>query len=451
MAPSKLKIRRIATLAAAGCAGFLLAQSPAWAQAEDFPIEAGSWGGKVRSGPGTSFKRLEGLQEGEAVTLLENTGVLMNGYPWFKVRYRGGKTGYKWGGILCARNIPVKGVFRHCDGYKATAAATTAPAAKPAKSADTAKPAEDTASGTQSAADDELKWSHRQFDDPKNKGQKTSTLTYGVPETDDIQLRATCSAGSSGTFSIMELSADTDKLLDTTQVKVKFSNQSKSHVLDATVQKHKKGEGIAGVLIYVENDDTLWQSLQELPFIDYQVNKFKSASLELEGAKKQISDFVAECRSYAGKFDADPDAETAETDPVPPTPAKDISEKEAFDSAKELDTAEAWEAFLRNFPEGFRADLARAYVKRLRGGASSGSDTASTEQTPTQDTPTEQTMETVDLGPGTSSWRTFKYQMDEGNASAPAAGVEAKGLELLMFCTNKQVAAILRDCVVKAC
>ncbi len=37
----------------------------------------------------------------------------------------------------------------------------------------------------------------------------------------------------------------------------------------------------------------------------------------------------------------------------------------AFDSAKELGTADAWNAFLANYPTGFHADLARAYVKKL--------------------------------------------------------------------------------------
>ena len=41
------------------------------------------------------------------------------------------------------------------------------------------------------------------------------------------------------------------------------------------------------------------------------------------------------------------------------------SEKEAFESAKELGTVEAWDAFLSNYPTGFHADLARAYVKKL--------------------------------------------------------------------------------------
>lgn len=45
--------------------------------------------------------------------------------------------------------------------------------------------------------------------------------------------------------------------------------------------------------------------------------------------------------------------------------ADQAAEKEAFEAAKELGTVEAWDAFLSNFPTGFRADLARAYVKKL--------------------------------------------------------------------------------------
>ena len=41
--------------------------------------------------------------------------------------------------------------------------------------------------------------------------------------------------------------------------------------------------------------------------------------------------------------------------------------KEAFEAAKQLGTAEAWNAFLTSYPTGFYADLARAYVKKLGG------------------------------------------------------------------------------------
>src|SRR4051812_26875489 len=42
-----------------------------------------------------------------------------------------------------------------------------------------------------------------------------------------------------------------------------------------------------------------------------------------------------------------------------------VPEAEAFDAAKELGTLDAWKAFLANYPTDFRADLARAYVKKL--------------------------------------------------------------------------------------
>lgn len=41
-------------------------------------------------------------------------------------------------------------------------------------------------------------------------------------------------------------------------------------------------------------------------------------------------------------------------------------EKQAFEAAKELGTIDAWDAFIRNYPNGFHADLARAYSKKLR-------------------------------------------------------------------------------------
>ncbi|MFA5951372.1 MAG: hypothetical protein WC807_13925 [Hyphomicrobium sp.] len=45
------------------------------------------------------------------------------------------------------------------------------------------------------------------------------------------------------------------------------------------------------------------------------------------------------------------------------------AEKQAFEAAKELGTVDAWDAFLANYPTGFHADLARAYVKKLAGAA----------------------------------------------------------------------------------
>lgn len=48
--------------------------------------------------------------------------------------------------------------------------------------------------------------------------------------------------------------------------------------------------------------------------------------------------------------------------------ADHAGQKEAFEAAKELGTVPAWNAFLSNYPSGFYADMARAYLKKAANG-----------------------------------------------------------------------------------
>ena len=79
-----------------------------------FPVQAASGGGIVRSGPGTNYRRLGSLRQFEPVTVMGDTGVMMNGYPWFEVRDMQGAGGFHWGGIICWTTVPVDGVFQSC-------------------------------------------------------------------------------------------------------------------------------------------------------------------------------------------------------------------------------------------------------------------------------------------------------------------------------------------------
>lgn len=56
--------------------------------------------------------------------------------------------------------------------------------------------------------------------------------------------------------------------------------------------------------------------------------------------------------------------------------ASDAAEAKAFDESKALGTAEAWNAFLSYYSTGFRADLARAYLKQLQTNAPAAANTA---------------------------------------------------------------------------
>ena len=66
-------------------------------------------------------------------------------------------------------------------------------------------------------------------------------------------------------------------------------------------------------------------------------------------------------------------------------------EKAAFDSAKELGTSDAWNAFLATYPSGFHADLARAYLKKLEQApaAADGSQAVPSQAGPTTSGPSE--------------------------------------------------------------
>lgn len=83
-----------------------------------FPIRAASGGGVVRSGPGTQYRKRASVGQFEPVTVIRNTGKMMNGYPWFEIRYRGGKKGYQWGGIICSTDQPFTGTFDTCDNFR---------------------------------------------------------------------------------------------------------------------------------------------------------------------------------------------------------------------------------------------------------------------------------------------------------------------------------------------
>jgi hypothetical protein len=73
-----------------------------------------SYGGILRSGPGQEFSKVASLREGDSIEILEDPGVWMDGYKWFKVRTPRG-VGYHWGGIFCVPgDTPPAGIFSNC-------------------------------------------------------------------------------------------------------------------------------------------------------------------------------------------------------------------------------------------------------------------------------------------------------------------------------------------------
>jgi len=72
-------------------------------------------GGNIRSGPGTDTARTGSLAEGAAITLEQDTGVMLDSYPWFRITAANGDCGFVWGGIICAPQGDVPGVYDSCE------------------------------------------------------------------------------------------------------------------------------------------------------------------------------------------------------------------------------------------------------------------------------------------------------------------------------------------------
>jgi hypothetical protein len=195
-----------------------------------------------------------------------------------------------------------------------------------------------------------------QFFQTNNSDYNSTRLVYGVPETDNVQVSGACVHSSSvgANFSIVTFGADIGDLENGKDTDLRISGGGFDHALKGKIFRATGEEGLSGVQVDIANDDPLWRAFAEKESVDYLVPGYKAASLDLTRGRDKIQQFVKACETFGDS-----------SAPVVSAAAGGDAEKEAFENAKELGTVEAWEAFVANYPSGFRADLARAYIKKL--------------------------------------------------------------------------------------
>lgn len=217
------------------------------------------------------------------------------------------------------------------------------------------------------AADDAMTWQFSEMSDPASAGGVTARLIYGVPETDNIQVSGICEAKGGVPSSHITFGADIGDLQDGKEAELRVSGGGFDHALKGTIHRSAAEEGLNGVAVDVAADDPLWGAMADKTSLDYLVPGYKAASLDFERGRDKIQQFVLACRSAAS---ANQDQKAGDGKSAENTEA----EKEAFDNAKELGTVAAFEAFIENYPSGFHADLARAYIEKLGTTDASASD-----------------------------------------------------------------------------
>lgn len=70
----------------------------------------------MRETPSANGRKIGSTRAGQPVTLLQNTGKMYQGYPWFRIKIADGTLGYQWGGGTCAYSRkPVQGTKGTCE------------------------------------------------------------------------------------------------------------------------------------------------------------------------------------------------------------------------------------------------------------------------------------------------------------------------------------------------
>ena len=276
------------------------------------------------------------------------------------------------------------------------------------------------------AAEDGMQWQFHEANEPENKGAMTARLIYGVPETDNVQVMGVCDArpSTSAQFASVTFGANIGNLANGEDTSLRFSGGGFEQTLSGQIVR-AEGEGLNGVQLDIKNDDSLWSAFTEKDTLDYLVPDYRAATLNLADGRESLEKFVEACRTYekAVLGDSAEDTADAKSDDASANP-----EKEAFESAKELGTVAAFEAFLSNYSSGFYPDLARAYVDKLKAAESpSPSPPPSATETPPP-VPSPKPVVAPSPGPDPSCKDLFKVKSQGSTAKAKITFINKSGM-----------------------
>lgn len=79
-------------------------------QPDSLEIPAISFGGNLRAGPGSNYPRVGRLRQDTPVSLINDVGPEVNGFPFWVIRIPNGDLAYHWGGNLCIPGGALPGV-----------------------------------------------------------------------------------------------------------------------------------------------------------------------------------------------------------------------------------------------------------------------------------------------------------------------------------------------------
>ena len=134
-------------------------------------------------------------------------------------------------------------------------------------------------------------WSFNQINDSGHKAVVTATLDYGTPQSDAVQLRATCDGASHSSVVNLLIATDVNGLEDGEEVLVGFRAAGFSQSLKAHVTGIAAEQGITGVVLPVSIDEPLWNALTQQTSMSYGIAGLKPGKLLLHGGEEPVQNF----------------------------------------------------------------------------------------------------------------------------------------------------------------
>lgn len=253
-----------------------------------------------------------------------------------------------------------------------------------------------------------------------NGGGTVARLLATAARGDRVKLSGICRSTpkSETATSDLTLALEVGSQMAGAPLKVRFSGGGQETTFDGEVAGPDAAEGIIGAVLRPEHDAELWQMLTTLDSVDVAVPGYVGTTLDLGSGREEIELFRVACRTYAqsteetAQSEKEPEIVSAD---APAKPVEDLiadakTERGAFAEAKDSQTIDGWNAYLKRFPSGFRADLARAYIRRLE-------------------------EEQVVVEAGSASWNVDQESIasDDGRI-IDVATVKANGAELVASC-----------------
>jgi hypothetical protein len=158
-----------------------------------------------------------------------------------------------------------------------------------------AAPAGEAGGGSAEASPDGLIWMFSQFQD--DKGVDTSVLYFSVPETDNVQFSAACSAEDATPRVI--LSADVSRLKNGAAASVRFLASGFDATMKGKVLRSESGESQEGVDMAIAAADPLWQAFGMRNAMNYSVQGQAPLRLPLAGVQEPLGNFLRDCAQFA--------------------------------------------------------------------------------------------------------------------------------------------------------